>query len=417
MLVAPSGPGRESWLTKALQRSHAEMEGHDRSASPAWLSNDFAHNLSRSFGARRADPTEPSMNFYAHRDNSRTVSNGPSDRPSSPDPNINRPNTSGLHLPRPDNMASQAPRRFAGDGLDFRRPAGLARASATIDLSGEVDFIDLTADDSGYGASQDLDGLQDENEEIPQQSRGSRRTNNGAPRLPRGMDIIIDLDNGEEEWAPAAQEEPGSPDIQIVSSRRIAQPHVEDADGGDDVQFLRVNRIPDEEIQRRRDRSNSRAMELLGNLNGRFTHLRAHVERFNVQMNRTAAGINRLPGSVVIAPRRTGNAAPARRPDLRMAGHFHFAAPVLDFDMVGFDMGGAAPRAAEPAPPTYLPPLPAGEGFTRSPLETDLLICPNCEEELCTGDNDTKKQVWIVKSCGHVCHCLNSCFWVVANDL
>jgi hypothetical protein len=301
-------------------------------------------------------------------------------------------------------MASQAPRRFAGDGFDFRRPAGSASVGV-IDLSGEEDIIDLTEDDSGYGASQDVEGLHDINEDRdPQESHRNRRTNNGAPRLPRGMDIIIDLDNGDEDWTlatPPAQEEPGSPEIQIVSSRQISQPHRGDSEG-DDVQFLRVNRLPEEEVQRRRDRSNSRAMELLGTLNGRFTHLRAHVERFNVQMNRTAAGIDRRPGG--IAPRRSAN-VPVHP---RGPGHFHFAQPMLEFDIVGFDLGGAQPRAPEPTVPSYLAPLPAREGWTRSPQEKDHLICPNCEDELCTGDNDTKKQVWIVKSCGHVCHYLCS---------
>lgn len=301
---------------------------------------------------------------------------------------------------RAANMPAQ-PRRFVGDGFDYRRPAGPVRERDTpaVDLSGDDDddmpidlsqdegVIDLTADDSGYGASQD--GTR-EGANRGQRPEGTRR------RLPRGMDIIIDLDNGDEEWhidtPPTAA--PGSPEIEFISARTIdpplrqRQPANQDAD---EVEFVRSNALPAHEVQRRRHEEMDRALSLIGDMQGRFTHLRAQVERFNVQVNRTAANFRRGP----IAPPR--GAARAR-------GHIHagFAAPgLLDFQMVGFQLGNEEPAA--PPPPTYQAPPPAPEGFTRSPTEDEgPLICPNCEEELCVGEDEVKRQVWIVKACGHV---------------
>ncbi|CAA9959411.1 hypothetical protein HRS9122_00041 [Pyrenophora teres f. teres] len=301
-------------------------------------------------------------------------------------------------------------RRYAGDGFDFRRPAGAAQEqeAGSVDLTGDDDddimvdmrrddVIDLTADDSGYGASLDgNNGQQRAAERVQEQQESSQaRRANGAPRLPRGMDIIIDLDNGEEEWRMGTPPvpEPSSPDIQFISSRtiegrRLPPPTV----GGnnsdsDEVEFLRENPLPEAEVQRRRAQELDNVLDLFGTLNGRFTHLRAQVDRFHAQVHRTAHRLNEP-----IAPNRS------RHAHIRVGA---FVAPVMDFDAVAFDLG---PRGREsvPPPPTYEAPPKAPEGFTRSPEEEGALICPNCEEELCVGSDEIKRQVWIVKGCGHV---------------
>lgn len=73
-----------------------------------------------------------------------------------------------------------------------------------------------------------------------------------------------------------------------------------------------------------------------------------------------------------------------------------------------------APRKAE-----HVPPPAAKEGFTRSPQESDTIICPSCEEEMIHrkdeeepvarkgGKAPSKKDreehpFWVVKECGHV---------------
>lgn len=88
-------------------------------------------------------------------------------------------------------------------------------------------------------------------------------------------------------------------------------------------------------------------------------------------------------------------------PDLDLPGH-------LDFYTQGFHMGPMAPMGnmgnlmRHTAAPTYDPPSSPRPGYTRAPKEDDILACPNCEEELGVGDNEIKKQVWVIKRCGHV---------------
>ncbi|KAG0127091.1 hypothetical protein HOY82DRAFT_86456 [Tuber indicum] len=52
----------------------------------------------------------------------------------------------------------------------------------------------------------------------------------------------------------------------------------------------------------------------------------------------------------------------------------------------------------------YKAPPPAREGFTRSPKDTDILVCPECQTELGAESTDgAQEQVWASK-CGH-CYC------------
>ena len=70
-----------------------------------------------------------------------------------------------------------------------------------------------------------------------------------------------------------------------------------------------------------------------------------------------------------------------------------FQLPHLSYELV----------ALADQPESYSPPSPPREGFTRSPKEDDVIVCPNCDDELGTGDTDLKRSVWFVKGCGHVC--------------
>lgn len=425
----------------STQRSHEQMDD-EGSASPDWRHDPFPDNheaappyrpglsLDDNFppAARHGlgqdaaynDPHSRYQSFQQARRPSAFASalraaRPPIGRASSSTTTQTRP--AGLHLPRLENMASSASGRFPGDGFDFRRPVGssMDQGFGSVDLTGEgdegdahVDFsednddenddniIDLTADDSGYGASQDENNDRQRNGNVEQQD-SNRARGNGGSRLPRGMDIIIDLDNGEEEWrvvTPAP--EPSSPDIEFISertipSRRLPPPNLTGNNSdGDEVEFLRENALPEAEIRRRRNRELDNVLDLFGTLNGRFTHLRAQVDRFNAQINRTAGRFQEP-----VAPNRNLG-----------RGHAHiirgaFVAPVMDFDTIGFQLGPRT-REAPPPPPTYEAPPAAPEGFTRSPEEEGAFICPNCEEELCVGSDEIKRQVWIVKGCGHV---------------
>jgi len=72
----------------------------------------------------------------------------------------------------------------------------------------------------------------------------------------------------------------------------------------------------------------------------------------------------------------------------------------LNFSQPGFNY--EQPSRPQPRLPTYEPPPPAQAGFTRSPGEDEMLVCPHCDDELGVGGDEVKRQVWVVKACGHV---------------
>ncbi len=86
----------------------------------------------------------------------------------------------------------------------------------------------------------------------------------------------------------------------------------------------------------------------------------------------------------------------------------------LDFFAPAFNYDNPSRPQQQPRLPTYDPPSPAKPGFTRSPNDDDTLVCPHCDDELGVGDSDVKRQVWVVKACGHVC-CFALSSLMVAN--
>ena len=85
----------------------------------------------------------------------------------------------------------------------------------------------------------------------------------------------------------------------------------------------------------------------------------------------------------------------------------------MDYGMVGFDLGLGV---VEPPAPKYEPPPPAEKGFTRSPEEDEEVVCPNCGDELAVGKDETKQQIWVVKSCGHVSVGMHSKFFCIGTS-
>lgn len=380
----------------------------------------------------------------------------PTDRPTSA--GAAHPSAGGWHHLHPgqpaQDMASGQVPRFEGDGFDMRRPAGWQGQAEgqgrpeerhLVEISDGEDDEPIAVDEDGddiaaYNARQELDELEEEDvvdlteddapfynwqprnnrptyneDRIRSQPPGAPRPpNNDGPRLPRGMAGIINLDNGEEAWIVDDEpvvNEPSSPDIQFVSARRLDPPFREpppprrnDSDG-DDVQFVREQPLSEQERLARQHAAQhaelDRVIAVLGPLrhnHHQFTHLREEIDRANAHIQRASENMRR--------------GGPVPPPRLRRAGHIRmgvaaggggmFVMPNLNFEGVGFDMGyGGAPRP-EPPPPTYEAPPPAPDGFTRNPEENDVLVCPNCDGELCKGDDDVKKQVWIAKQCGHV---------------
>jgi len=81
-----------------------------------------------------------------------------------------------------------------------------------------------------------------------------------------------------------------------------------------------------------------------------------------------------------------------------------------DYEDITMDYGAPAfviedPGVDDVVVEDYKPPTAARQGFTKDleeEKEEDVLVCVGCEDELATGDNEVKAQVWISKKCGHV---------------
>ena len=72
---------------------------------------------------------------------------------------------------------------------------------------------------------------------------------------------------------------------------------------------------------------------------------------------------------------------------------------MMNYEMTGFDMGMGGNR---PPTPKYSPPPEPEPGFTRAPAEDEVVVCPNCGDELAMGEDDVKQEIWVIKTCGHV---------------
>lgn len=299
--------------------------------------------------------------------------------------------------------------RYVGDGMDFRRPAP----------SGAV--IDLTEDDAGPGPSRPPAPPE---RQIIRQSALRTTANIRPTRGPRFANNIIELDD-EPEPAPQSGRVPAqparvpdSPEVEFISARTIDPPprprdQVRPMRRAFDIDLTDEEALfyrPDEDdyarMRNRRDiaRSMAAGTRALDIALGQQMDDMMRRQQLRGQLAEMG-GVRRMA--------MLGRGVDAREPQLRRPGPrrngngnggdhiIQFAAPDLNFAAVGWDMGLERDRP-EPPPPTYKKPDAAPKGFTRSPEEDEVLVCPNCEDELCTGVGDLKKQVWIIKACGHV---------------
>ncbi|KAL8940181.1 MAG: hypothetical protein Q9211_002398 [Gyalolechia sp. 1 TL-2023] len=263
--------------------------------------------------------------------------------------------------------------RFPGDGFDFRRPAPPSAPPGVIDLT----------DDNGPN-------------EVLTQSRRNTRINASSnishpSETHRTFTNFIDL---EEESTRSPFDSAGqSPDLELLEVRSIRSQPAGDTERlqTHEAGHPRANlRLPSSSHTQHRPFA-------VGPVSG-WGALRQHAqgrERQQHLAQQTARHFHQLLHS--------NHPHPTADVLLRHEGRDIILPGELDFVTQGFRMGeDTGPRQTQPPLPTYDAPSPSRSGFTRSPKEEDTLVCPNCEDELGLGKDDIKRQVWVIKACGHV---------------
>ncbi|MCJ1402753.1 hypothetical protein MMC11_005974 [Xylographa trunciseda] len=349
------------------------------------------------FGSIPTDTSRKRTHDQFAADDTRSQPHWISDFPTSVSNNINMSASSTNHR---DNRLPIA--RYAGDGLDFRRPI----MSEPADLN----FIDLTEEPDTPPQVLNRPG-----------STTTRAVSTRASRLPRFSRDVIDLEEEEDDEVelyevddetqrafndamgdygdtPVREESPG---FEILSEHSIRPPTPPTAGlqgAASYVSQLRPSfpRLPP---------------------SWRGTHPNTAPGTFSL---RNFFRMNTEGTRLIDAEERERQQHPLsfyRRQNMAQfhAAHIHqliddsspadptarFEPPgALDFDIVPFNIHHNGPTV--PPLPTYEAPPPPRPGFTRSAAETDIVVCPNCNEELGIGDDEIKRQVWVVKKCGHV---------------
>ena len=252
----------------------------------------------------------------------------------------------------------------------FRRSVDLRRP---IMSQSTQQVIDLTEDGSSPVAAHIVPSTFSHSE-------GQR----GAQRPPRFDRNIISIDDQEEETVDLRED---SPEIQFLTSRPRSR-------------SLSITRHPRQRStirQRRHTPATRSPVRLTPQVSLRITGapVEAHGHQnagwlfhpFAARLNADTARTHE-DESVEWENLSGGN--------FELPAHLNYLAPA-------FNLEQPTRRQTQPRLPTYDPPTPAQDGFTRTPNEGDVLVCPNCDDELGLGDDEVKRQVWVVKACGHVC--------------
>ncbi|BDD54860.1 hypothetical protein MAP00_000438 [Monascus purpureus] len=248
------------------------------------------------------------------------------------------------------------PPRYVGDGFDFRRPI----MSRPHQMQEEV--IDLTNEpDSPPRRTRHHD---------PQHSGATTPHRARPPRFGRNImdDVVVDLE--EETQAPINLS--SSPEVQYMGGPRSPE-----------VEFVRSTVRP-APLPRRPPTFISHT-DILNMLRLRVPILPDREATIRQEVARRARNLPHRPPQEVETLWIDGP-----RSDLDLAVDLTFEFPDIT---PGFD--------STRRPPSYKPPSPAPEGFTRNARDNDVVVCPNCDAELGVGD-EIKKQIWVAKQCGHV---------------
>nr|OQO23805.1 hypothetical protein B0A51_08163 [Rachicladosporium sp. CCFEE 5018] len=134
--------------------------------------------------------------------------------------------------------------------------------------------------------------------------------------------------------------------------------------------------------------------ELRENYHGHHDHLHQRQELARARANRLHRHrqiVAQRPQNYQPYPGMHNLVGPGPMPDIAgMPG-------MMDYGNAAFDLG-LQPR--QPSP-TYEAPKQAEKGFTMSPGEEEIVVCPNCGDELAVAGDGEKGQVWVIRGCGH----------------
>jgi hypothetical protein len=291
------------------------------------------------------------------------------------------------------------PPRYAGDGFDFRRPAMSASQAPVIDLTNEDDDDNYQSDFSLAFMMRDEDDGDDADFEPPETS--------GNGLGPADRQRVGDLRNDHQLQSPEVRSANTQP-LYIISDdeddaevlRTLAQPLRRESTSSD-LEILRegpasapVTRAPRPSVRNRPPTP--------GSLNARDDQRNRRPQTNDPPP--PLPGLAGLPDFIRRSTQTLLNIpsmfrTPEPAPDMDELEIMPFDYRQAAFAM-GADRSSETPQAAPGA--AYREPPPVPEGFAGDVDENEVYVCPRCEEELATGDTDEKRQVWVVRQCGHV---------------
>jgi len=316
--------------------------------------------------------------------------------------------------------------RYSGDGFDFRRPATPSRVpSGTSNPHNVPEYME---------PPEIVDLTNAEDVEMPPSPRSLFGLASRGPRFARD---IIDLSGEMPNARPSSSDEEALLDaleVQFVSERPLPPPAnsrgieiplnnvfdlTEDDvfldSEDDDVQFIMEMQRPSPTprtlplLHPTRDGLPQQNTTLLRTASSMANSLRQlagyRTDHLNHSSSRSSNGPPPLSNPPSLGPLSSlprGFASATGRAVAINMGINAFISPELDFGSVGFDMGLDEPSHDNAAVRRIPPPPSPPPGFTRTPKPDEVYICPNCDRELCTGDTDIQKQIWIIRACGHV---------------
>lgn len=226
---------------------------------------------------------------------------------------------------------------------------------------------------------EDVIDLTNEPDFLEEQRRPQNSDSRTTPRLPRfGRNIMAEVVDLEEPEDIIRIDTPSSPEVQFVRAT-VRQPEPVPAPPPRNRGFIGANLWDLIRLQR----------EMAPR------HLISREESFRQEIAWRARDLHRRPPDEVDmfllgAAEEAIDLEDAM--DLAIVGDRPLRA---EYPTYGLTSGRGSRQSS------YKAPSPPSEGFTRSAGEDDLVVCPNCDEELGIGD-ETKQQIWVAKPCGHV---------------